>query len=456
MDLHPPLIPDAGGTTVIYTRSSSGQWEPVAQVADVITQLTDYRTDLIALMLGGSWRTIFHDGTALGVAPDGKLLSLGGDRDNLYAAVRSSGTVYLELFDTTPPASKPATTTTSTAPSTRPAATYPNWRILAEIPATAVRPDPLVAVAIVDRRPVVASVLADNRVAMLKFDDGKWIDLGIVTPTETVTELKIFALGRRVGVWLSPGTTTGGAVYVEPFPSGLKIPLGDVNGEAYVASERIRLLYTDPKTQKDMEKSWDFSGHSFGEHLLDFPTGTGYPDVFTYGVGAIMLLAIAGIFRRRAQTRDSLIAAMQLPLASRTKRAVAGLVDLSPSLFMYAYMVARLKTTDPVILGTDRIFQRNEAIATFICIFHPMIAEMLTSRSLGKWLFGLRVANLDGAPAKPGQLFLRNLLRVVDFALLFLPMLMILITPLRQRIGDSAAGTIVVDDNKPKRLDETA
>jgi uncharacterized RDD family membrane protein YckC len=309
---------------------------------------------------------------------------------------------------------------------------------------------------VVARHPTLASVLPDNRVAMLAFDN-QWTDLGTITPTETITELKVFALGRRVAAWLSPGTTSGGAVYVEPFPNGLRIPLGSIQGEAYVVSERIRLLYSDPKTLEPMEKSWDFSGHPVSDHALDLPVSSEkYPDILNYGIGALMLLAIAGIFHRRGQMRDNLIAALQLPLASRTKRAVAGLVDLSPLLLTSGYMIAHLKTNDPVLLMADRIFQRNTGIATLICVIHPMILELITARSIGKLLFGLRVVNLDGAPAKPGQLFIRNFLRIIDYALGFLPLLLIFITPLRQRIGDSAAGTIVVDDNKPRHIDKTA
>ena len=58
--------------------------------------------------------------------------------------------------------------------------------------------------------------------------------------------------------------------------------------------------------------------------------------------------------------------------------------------------------------------------------------------------FGLRVVNLDGSRVRPRAAMLRNILRVVDLTLALFPLVMIFLSPLRQRIGDVAAGTLVV------------
>jgi uncharacterized RDD family membrane protein YckC len=62
--------------------------------------------------------------------------------------------------------------------------------------------------------------------------------------------------------------------------------------------------------------------------------------------------------------------------------------------------------------------------------------------------FGLRVVGLDGGRARPGALLTRNLLRVIDLSVFFFPLVLVLYSPLRQRAGDVAAGTLVVL-NKP-------
>jgi uncharacterized RDD family membrane protein YckC len=72
--------------------------------------------------------------------------------------------------------------------------------------------------------------------------------------------------------------------------------------------------------------------------------------------------------------------------------------------------------------------------------------ELLFGATVGKWLSGLRVADLRGEPAHPVSVLVRNLVRLVDW----LPFLYViggfaaLSSPLRQRLGDRLAGTVVV------------
>ena len=56
---------------------------------------------------------------------------------------------------------------------------------------------------------------------------------------------------------------------------------------------------------------------------------------------------------------------------------------------------------------------------------------------------GLRVVTVEGARPRVSALLIRNLLRVID-VFPFPLAAIILRTPLRQRVGDLAAGTIVV------------
>ncbi|MEA2221818.1 MAG: hypothetical protein QOH83_194 [Solirubrobacteraceae bacterium] len=79
--------------------------------------------------------------------------------------------------------------------------------------------------------------------------------------------------------------------------------------------------------------------------------------------------------------------------------------------------------------------------------------ELLWAQTLGKRVMKLRVVRLDGSKAAAGPVFLRNLVRLVDW----LPSLYIIgaITVFatgerRQRLGDMAAKTkVVADDGAP-------
>ena len=72
----------------------------------------------------------------------------------------------------------------------------------------------------------------------------------------------------------------------------------------------------------------------------------------------------------------------------------------------------------------------------------------------GKWVMGIRVVSVDGVPITGGQAVLRNLLWTFEwvFPLAFMPALAsMLLTRRFQRLGDLAAGTMVVVERPPRR-----
>jgi len=72
-------------------------------------------------------------------------------------------------------------------------------------------------------------------------------------------------------------------------------------------------------------------------------------------------------------------------------------------------------------------------------------------QTVGKRVFGLRVINEDGTPAGFVAIFVRNLVRLVDFLPGFygLGLISIVLNSRSQRLGDLAAGTYVVRAPKP-------
>jgi len=85
--------------------------------------------------------------------------------------------------------------------------------------------------------------------------------------------------------------------------------------------------------------------------------------------------------------------------------------------------------------------------------FYPVVFEVLgNGQTPGKRAFGLRVINRDGTPIGWGASLIRNLLRVVDFLPFFYVTGVISMLCSRdfQRLGDLAAGTLVVGVNEPR------
>jgi len=100
------------------------------------------------------------------------------------------------------------------------------------------------------------------------------------------------------------------------------------------------------------------------------------------------------------------------------------------------------------------------AVITALCSAHLayfFVFEALWSRTPGKYLFGLRVCQVDGSRCTLRSAMLRTLLRVIEVNPILLGALpagiVLLFTKRKQRLGDLLAGTVVISN---KILPETA
>lgn len=199
-------------------------------------------------------------------------------------------------------------------------------------------------------------------------------------------------------------------------------------------------------------------------------------------------------------------------VASQTTRTAASSLDLDSRLDIPApeFIVFRMNTAGPVsrffavlldqvvigfvLLGiifftvilsvSESMWGKNSGVGTFLFFvlffalewFYFFIFEWLNKgRTVGKMALGLRVVSVDGTTLDAIQILVRNLLRVADmFPLKFLAWLlfvptysvglvsMFLTAPKFRRLGDLAAGTIVIremqeakETNVTYKVDET-
>ena len=84
-------------------------------------------------------------------------------------------------------------------------------------------------------------------------------------------------------------------------------------------------------------------------------------------------------------------------------------------------------------------------------IYHPVLELLMRGRTPGKRIAGARIVTLEGQMPGAGALLMRNLFRLIDSLPSFylVGLVCCLVTAQRVRIGDMAAGTVLV-------LDETA
>ncbi len=79
-------------------------------------------------------------------------------------------------------------------------------------------------------------------------------------------------------------------------------------------------------------------------------------------------------------------------------------------------------------------------------------------QSPGKRLVGLRVIRIDGAPATPGQIVIRNVMRLVDLfpGFYVTGLVTMFLNSQSRRLGDFAAGTLVVREGRKVSLSQVS
>jgi uncharacterized RDD family membrane protein YckC len=139
-----------------------------------------------------------------------------------------------------------------------------------------------------------------------------------------------------------------------------------------------------------------------------------------------------------------------LQLAGAGSRFIAGGFD-----FVLELVIIGLVVLLAAALLGGALATAVAAISVFAVIwFYHVLFEVLGGgRSPGKRLVHLRVLRDDGTPVDFSASAIRNLLRIIDIIFLYIPaLLFIIFTRRNQRLGDLAAGTLVVREApKPKR-----
>jgi uncharacterized RDD family membrane protein YckC len=138
---------------------------------------------------------------------------------------------------------------------------------------------------------------------------------------------------------------------------------------------------------------------------------------------------------------------LQADIAGIGSRSIAWLVDT-------VIQVVVLLPVLFVLLG-DGLAGTVETVAISLLLFvvlwlyYPAFELLWRGQTPGKRWQGIRVVRTNGQPAGLASVAVRNLVRFVDVMLLpFLALISIVVTPRSQRLGDLAAGTMVVRERK--------
>ena len=145
--------------------------------------------------------------------------------------------------------------------------------------------------------------------------------------------------------------------------------------------------------------------------------------------------------------------ALDLRIARLPSRAIAAALDLSLQL---AALLAVITVAGRAGLGLDPAVAVTLLILTVVAIFlgYPVVCETVWhGRTPGKAAMGLRVVRDDGGPITFRHALLRGLLGffVERYVFVFIPIITSLLSERGKRLGDYAAGTLVLQERVPAR-----
>jgi uncharacterized RDD family membrane protein YckC len=310
---------------------------------------------------------------------------------------------------------------------------------------------------ILDGRPMLAARLLDGSIRVVHLAEGNaWLDRGTIRPTITLTRHELLVHSGRATLWAA-GDVGAGEVYQlaerwqGPTPLKTEPALGPGLDRALASAfGRLRMLYVGGNGQLT-EQSFNAEGVADGAptqaKVQALPPDPRIAQFVQLGVMVLLMFVMLSTLRRRGSIQEAMRRADKLPLAPILLRILAGAIDAIPLILVPAYVVITSPTMDSAQLQermNDPIIQAWEGGAAVFYLAYTALAEALFARTLGKAIFGLRVANLDGSRVTARAAVVRNILRIVDLTLALFPLVMVFFSPLRQRLGDVAAGTLVV------------
>ncbi|KQC29470.1 RDD family protein [Flagellimonas eckloniae] len=144
-------------------------------------------------------------------------------------------------------------------------------------------------------------------------------------------------------------------------------------------------------------------------------------------------------------------------IVSIGERIVAFLID-GLILYMYAFLVNIISDALGYIYE-DTWTQRGLAAFIFLpAMFYSLLMHSIfNGRTVGKMLLKMRVVRLDGTPVHWSNYLVRWMLRLVDIWIFLgsIGILSILFSERRQRVGDAAAGTVVISTKNKTKVSHT-
>lgn len=235
---------------------------------------------------------------------------------------------------------------------------------------------------------------------------------------------------------------TGGSDTWTVLPVGATVALVQRNSEDTVDIRQIDLDGKSVQTVSEMQADAGGDRPLAGYLVIVGCLAIGSPLIFYYW--------------RRMPDGESLTLPKDVVPSDMMRRIFAVCIDFAPAVFLvmkyfdisFVELIERMPARD---VPLEQLTAPVVMVALFV--LHTTISEAITGRTLGKMALGLRVMRTDGATPKVWQILVRNVLKIIEvfgWPLAFAPIM----RPIaRQRLGDLAAGTVVVAPAEPEEED---
>jgi len=139
------------------------------------------------------------------------------------------------------------------------------------------------------------------------------------------------------------------------------------------------------------------------------------------------------------------------------ERILALVVDLF-IFFLYFFIIELITSFfDSVFSDNWTVFGLRSLLFLPIMFYSLYMHIIFNGRTFGKMIVKTRVVKIDGTPVHWSNFLVRWLLRLIDLWIFFgsISVLSILFSDKRQRLGDAAAGTVVISTKNTVKITHT-
>lgn len=455
--VEPATQKGAPDVTYLYVREKNeSNWKRLEPISARVLSMGNRGSQLAVLLAGGDWRLTTDAGFASGrPLPDGgKIVALGSGPAALWAVGVSSPAATSRATTQTQAFTSPATAAVdgSVSPLTLYRFGAQGWEAQAPLPTNISWQG--VSLGEANGQAIVACQSGERSLRILSFTSGN--EWATVADVEVPTEIKDFEVlgGASTPIlWIVTASGPGriwlmdssGKPSLHEITAGAGHPLAIAH-----ANGGVRVLWIDGGKIFDQRLN-STTGATDGDPVPSpLPAASIQSAVWFWirlVLTAALAIALVASARGSRERQELALHAEKLRLASLSTRFAAGMIDVLPALLVSWLVSTRLQDH----FSTDIQPLITLGVASVTYILFTTVFEAAFCRSLGKMLTGLHVVGLDGRTAGMGARIVRNALRVID--LVGFPLALVVFSPLRQRAGDLAAGTLVVT-GKPEEKGE--